>query len=112
MHAVNLAIVFGMGLSPNSSHPFGVSPDLGLYQTMVKTWITYADQVFPEFEDDDSRSASVLPMDSGGIPSEPNSPLSPTHNSPPGSSLEEEEEQWCDAEGCAGGNNDGATGVV
>ncbi|KAI5849047.1 hypothetical protein BZA05DRAFT_339456 [Tricharina praecox] len=109
MHAVNLAIVFGMGLSPNSAHPFGVSPDLGLYQTMVKTWITYADQVFPESEDDDSRSASVIPVDSGGMPSEPNSPLSPVHDSPPGSSLAEE--QWCGTEGSAGGN-DGAAGVV
>lgn len=77
MHAVNLAIVFGMGLSPNTAHPFGVSPDLGLYQTMVKTWITYADQIFPEVEEDDETSASVVRTDSAGIPSEPTSPLSP-----------------------------------
>ena len=77
MHAVNLAIVFGMGLSPNTSHPFGVSPDLGLYQTMVKTWISYAEQIFPEIEDDDEGSASVVRTDSAGIPSEPASPLSP-----------------------------------
>jgi hypothetical protein len=77
MHAVNLAIVFGMGLSPSTSHPFGVSPDLGLYQTMVKTWISYADHIFPEIEEDDEGSASVVRTDSVDIPSEPASPLSP-----------------------------------
>jgi len=77
MHAVNLAIVFGMGLSPGSSHPFGISPDLGLYQTMVKTWITYAEQIFPdvEFDDNGSGSGSVVPTESG-VPSEPASPSS------------------------------------
>jgi hypothetical protein len=78
MHAVNLAIVFGMGLSPGSSHPFGISPDLGLYQTMVKTWITYAEQIFPdvEFDDNGSGSGSVVPTESAGVPSEPASPSS------------------------------------
>ena len=97
MHAVNLAIVFGMGLSPSSGHPFGVSPDLGLYQTMVKTWINHADQVFPEIEDDDEGSASVARTDSAGMPSEPASPLSPglppvriESDTPPRMSLEEE----------------------
>lgn len=53
MHAVNLAIVFGMGLAPESSTPLGVSPDLGLYQTMVKIWITNASIIFPEVDDDE-----------------------------------------------------------
>lgn len=47
MHAVNLAIVFGMGLCPDANSGL-MSPDLGLYQTMAKAWISFADQVFPE----------------------------------------------------------------
>ncbi|KAH0608482.1 uncharacterized protein H6S33_001616 [Morchella sextelata] len=77
MHAVNLAIVFGMGLSPtNPNMPLGVSPDLGLYQTMVKIWITHTDLIFPEVEDDDDHEsisatqAESLDMHS----SEPSSP--------------------------------------
>lgn len=96
MHSVNLAIVFGMGLSPNSNHPFGVSPDLGLYQTMVKTWISYADQIFPELEEDDEGTASVVRTDSVGIPSEPASPtcadsppLPVDHSPSPAMSLDE-----------------------
>lgn len=53
MGAVNLAIVFGMGLAPELSSGFGVSPDLGIYQTMVKLWISHASSIFPEVEDDD-----------------------------------------------------------
>jgi hypothetical protein len=90
MHAVNLAIVFGMGLSPNTNHPFGISPDLGLYQTMVKTWISYADHVFPELVEDDETvetSVSVAQTDSADIPSEPNSPLSPVFNAESNSSM-------------------------
>jgi hypothetical protein len=74
MHAVNLAIVFGMALSPNTSHPFGISPDLGLYQTMVKTWISYADQIFPDVEGDEI-APSVIQTDSAGVHSLPASPL-------------------------------------
>jgi len=77
MHAVNLAIVFGMGLSPGSPNmPLGVSPDLGLYQTMVKVWITHAELVFPEVEDyEDRESASVSKAESAEIQSsEPSSP--------------------------------------
>jgi hypothetical protein len=73
MHAVNLAIVFGMGLSPNNM-PMGISPDLGLYQTMVKDWITHADTVFPEIEDE-GESGSVNQAESVEMqPSEPSSP--------------------------------------
>ncbi|KAF8248742.1 hypothetical protein K440DRAFT_583210 [Wilcoxina mikolae CBS 423.85] len=79
MHAVNLAIVFGMGLSPSTTHPFGVSPDLGLYQTMVKTWINYADQIFPDVEDDDEGSVSIVRAGSAGILSVPASRLSAAH---------------------------------
>ena len=54
MGAVNLAIVFGMGLAPELATGFGVSPDLGIYQTMVKLWITHAHTIFPEIEDDEN----------------------------------------------------------
>lgn len=77
MHAVNLAIVFGMGLSPTSPNmPLGVSPDLGLYQTMVKVWITHMETIFPEVEDDDDHeSVSVTLAESLEIhSSEPSSP--------------------------------------
>lgn len=82
MHAVNLAIVFGMGLSPGHT-PLGVSPDLGLYQTMVKVWITHADIVFPEIEDE-GESGSVNQAESVEMqPSEPSSPaLEHIHASP------------------------------
>ncbi|KAG0643155.1 hypothetical protein HOY80DRAFT_1097578 [Tuber brumale] len=84
MHAVNLAIVFGMGLSPGSLNmPLSVSPDLGLYQTMVKVWITHAELVFPEVEDyEDRESASVSKAESVEIQSsEPSSPAI-EHSSP------------------------------
>ncbi|KAI5779687.1 hypothetical protein EDC01DRAFT_669408 [Geopyxis carbonaria] len=78
MGAVNLAIVFGMGLSPSSSSPLGISPDLGLYQTMVKTWINFAHIIFPEIsmelevdhDTDDVHSISVITqIESTGTPS-------------------------------------------
>ncbi|KAL7271086.1 rho GTPase-activating protein [Rhizina undulata] len=73
MHAVNLAIVFGMGLAPNLASPLGVSPDLGLYQTMVKTWITHADIIFAD--DGEDEQDSVTKAESGEMPSsEPSSP--------------------------------------
>lgn len=63
MGAVNLAIVFGMGLAPELGTGFGVSPDLGTYQTMVKLWITHAHHIFPEVEDDEnSEQGSVNVM--------------------------------------------------
>jgi len=76
MHAVNLAIVFGMGIAPDISSPLGISPDLGIYQTMVKTWITHADDIFPEVEDDDHASSSIARgADSGDVASSaPSSP--------------------------------------
>lgn len=62
MGAVNLAIVFGMGLAPEVAG-FGVSPDLGVYQTMVKLWITHAQAIFPEIDDDEiSEQGSVCAM--------------------------------------------------
>jgi len=66
MGAVNLAIVFGMGLAPETTTGFGVSPDLGIYQTMVKLWITHAQTIFPEIEDDEnSEQGSVSVMRPG-----------------------------------------------
>lgn len=63
MGAVNLAIVFGMGLAPEIATGFGVSPDLGVYQTMVKLWITHAHAIFPEIDDDEiSEQGSVCAM--------------------------------------------------
>jgi len=71
MGAVNLAIVFGMGLAPETTTGFGVSPDLGIYQTMVKLWITHAQMIFPEMEDDENSeqgSVSVIRPESADIP--------------------------------------------
>lgn len=71
MGAVNLAIVFGMGLAPELTTGFGVSPDLGIYQTMVKLWITHAQAIFPEVEDDENSeqgSVSVLRPESADVP--------------------------------------------
>ncbi|KAF8466601.1 hypothetical protein BDZ91DRAFT_157867 [Kalaharituber pfeilii] len=71
MGAVNLAIVFGMGLAPEHNSGFGVSPDLGVYQTMVKLWITYAHAIFPELESDgDSEfgSGSMMRPESADVP--------------------------------------------
>ena len=81
MHAVNLAIVFGMGLCPNAYSGL-MSPDLGVYQTMVKTWISFADQVFPERATDTHLQESATDLgqvlgggresfDCGAIPSPP-----------------------------------------
>lgn len=71
MGAVNLAIVFGMGLAPETATGFGVSPDLGIYQTMVKLWITHAQAIFPEMEDDENSeqgSVSVMRPESADAP--------------------------------------------
>lgn len=71
MGAVNLAIVFGMGLAPETTTGFGVSPDLGIYQTMVKLWITHAQTIFPEMEDDENSeqgSVSVMRPESADAP--------------------------------------------
>lgn len=97
MGAVNLAIVFGMGLAPNMSNPLGISPDLGLYQTMVKTWITHAEEVFPEIEDDQASSAmatSMVRAGSGDPSSEPTTPaLEQVTSYSPAMSLEENSSQ-------------------
>jgi hypothetical protein len=92
MHAVNLAIVFGMGLSPNSPNmPLGVSADLGLFQTMVKVWITHAEVVFPEIEDEeDQESGSVNQAESVEMQSsEPSSPALENIPAPPRASLDD-----------------------
>lgn len=79
MHAVNLAIVFGMGLAPNTN-AMGISPDLGLYQTMVKTWIISADQIFPELSEEDDQSSSTAGTSmirAESAPSQPSEPSTP-----------------------------------
>lgn len=48
MGAVNLAIVFGPGMCPDTS--IGISPDLGIYQNVVKVLISNAEAIFPERE--------------------------------------------------------------
>lgn len=89
MGAVNLAIVFGMGLAPELTSGFGVSPDLGVYQTMVKLWITHAQAIFPEVDDDgdsEQGSVSVMRPESADVPqSEELIPPLPSVDSPPSS---------------------------
>lgn len=68
MGPVNLAIVFGMGLAPETTG-FGISPDLGVYQTMVKTWITHASEIFPEVEDEEGDSVSMVRSELTDMPS-------------------------------------------
>lgn len=46
MGAVNLAIVFGPGMCPDTQ--IGISPDLGIYQNVVKVMIANAEAIFPE----------------------------------------------------------------
>lgn len=103
MHAVNLAIVFGMGLSPsNPNMPLGVSPDLGLYQTMVKIWITHTDLIFPEVEDDDDHeSVSATQAESLDMhSSEPSSPaLEHTSTNSPRMSMDDKRPELKTLEG-------------
>lgn len=46
MGAVNLAIVFGPGICPDTN--MGISPDLGIFQNVVKVMISNAGEIFPE----------------------------------------------------------------
>ena len=80
MGAVNLAIVFGMGLAPELTSGFGISPDLGVYQTMVKLWITHASTIFPETDDDEDNeqdSVSVVRLESTVIETSDESATNP-----------------------------------
>jgi hypothetical protein len=89
MGAVNLAIVFGMGLAPELSSGFGVSPDLGIYQTMVKIWISHASTIFPEVDDDgdnDQDSCSVTRPESTDTPRSEGSTAHSRSNGSPGQS--------------------------
>lgn len=68
MSAVNLAIVFGMGLAPEAAFSGGAQ-DLGIYQSMVKFWILNATEVFPPVDEDfpieDLPSSDSSPYPSG-----------------------------------------------
>lgn len=46
MGAVNLAIVFGPGICPDNN--IGISPDLGIFQNVVKVMIANAPEIFPD----------------------------------------------------------------
>ena len=43
---MNLAIVFGMGISSDPNAQMGINPDFGTFQSMVRLWIQYAPQIF------------------------------------------------------------------
>lgn len=53
MNAVNLAIVFGMGMAPEGAGVLGINPDFGFFQSMVRSWIIHADTIFPDVPEDD-----------------------------------------------------------
>ncbi|KAI5780160.1 hypothetical protein DFH27DRAFT_362346 [Peziza echinospora] len=91
MGAVNLAIVFGMGLAPELSSGFGVSPDLGIYQTMVKLWISHATSIFPEVEDDEETEhdfGSINRAESTDTPRSEHSAVNSHPNDSPQSGVE------------------------
>src|SRR5947209_11003383 len=51
MTVINLAIGFGMGVAPDQgTNALGISPDFGIFQSMVRTWICQASLIFPDRE--------------------------------------------------------------
>jgi hypothetical protein len=68
MTAINLAIVFGMGLAPNT--PFGISANFGMYQQLVRFWVVYAHEIFPPLVDEENGSSiDVHSSESSPLPS-------------------------------------------
>ncbi|KAJ8101998.1 hypothetical protein POJ06DRAFT_74971 [Lipomyces tetrasporus] len=70
MHAVNLAIVFSMSLLPGNN-PFSMSSDLGSIQTMLRTMITYASQIFSADYSPGAKSSLVAESESFLTPPPP-----------------------------------------